>query len=247
MPRLLHHISARYQLVGDMALEQPSLPASEFVSFQNYVGLRGWTRTGRPYPAFRGICESSTCGFDFTDCAMLGGSRPGPVNRHGFGIVGCAGARLAPIMGPAPAGRPLDGWRTAPRMRETAVRGIRDVPRAPERVAAATPPPSGPVPHPRPAAESFSEILLASPSEFPYSTSAHGGVAQLGERLTGSQEVRGSIPLVSTRALNEAPTQVGAFFHIGTQGQRRHHDPHGRQDRALNGCRVHGNISRRGS
>ena len=41
-----------------------------------------------------------------------------------------------------------------------------------------------------------------------------GGVAQLGERLTGSQEVRGSIPLVSTRALNEAPTQVGAFFHI---------------------------------
>ena len=81
------------------------------------------------------------------------------------------------------------------------------------------------------AAESFSEIVLASPSEFPYSTSSHGGVAQLGERLTGSQEVRGSIPLVSTRALNEAPTQVGAFFHIGTQGQRRHHDPSGRQDR----------------
>ena len=75
----------------------------------------------------------------------------------------------------------------------------------------------------------------------------HGGIAQLGERLTGSQEVRGSIPLVSTRALNEAPTQVGAFFHIGTQGQRRHHDPPGRQDRALNGRRVHGSISRRGS
>ena len=79
--------------------------------------------------------------------------------------------------------------------------------------------------------ESFSKIALASPSEFPYSTSSHGGVAQLGERLTGSQEVRGSIPLVSTRALNEAPTQVGAFFHIGTQGQRRQHDPPGRQDR----------------
>ena len=78
---------------------------------------------------------------------------------------------------------------------------------------------------------SFSKIVLASPSEFPYSTSSHGGVAQLGERLTGSQEVRGSIPLVSTRALNEAPTQVGAFFHIGTQGQRRQHDPPGRQDR----------------
>ena len=99
----------------------------------------------------------------------------------------------------------------------------------------------------RPPPESFSKIALASPSEFPYSTSSHGGVAQLGERLTGSQEVRGSIPLVSTRALNEAPTQVGAFFHIGTQGQRRHHDPPGRQDRALNGRRVHGSISRRGS
>ena len=80
-------------------------------------------------------------------------------------------------------------------------------------------------------AKVFSKIVLASPSEFPYNTSSHGGVAQLGERLTGSQEVRGSIPLVSTRALNEAPTQVGAFFHIGTQGQRRHHDPPGRQDR----------------
>ena len=93
----------------------------------------------------------------------------------------------------------------------------------------------------------FSKIVLASAGEFPYSSFSHGGVAQLGERLTGSQEVRGSIPLVSTRALNEAPTQVGAFFHIGTQGQRRHHDPPGRQDRALNGCRAHGSISHRGS
>ena len=129
----------------------------------------------------------------------------------------------------------------------------------PDRRAAAAPParigpagaglrPRGPagLRRPRPP-ESFSKIALASPSEFPYSTSSHGGVAQLGERLTGSQEVRGSIPLVSTRALNEAPTQVGAFFHIGTQGQRRQHDPPGRQDRALNGCRAHGSISHRGS
>ena len=64
----------------------------------------------------------------------------------------------------------------------------------------------------RAATAKFSKNFLASSSEFPYSTSSHGGVAQLGERLTGSQEVRGSIPLVSTRALNEAPTQVGAFF-----------------------------------
>ena len=135
--------------------------------------------------------------------------------------------------------------------------------RVPGRRAAASPPPAGRAPRagsgiagpsvsspPRilaPAAESFSEIVLASAGEFPYSTSSHGGVAQLGERLTGSQEVRGSIPLVSTRALNEAPTQVGAFFHISTQGQRRHHDPPGRQDRALNGRRMHGSISQRGA
>ena len=185
--------------------------------------------------------KSSTCGFDFTDYGMLGGSRPGPVNRHGFEIAGWAGARLAPIMGPAPAGWPLGGWGTALWRREAAGGGTRDV-----LGAAALPPagralragsgiagPSflGPSRIRARAAESFSEIVLASPSEFPYSTSLHGGVAQLGERLTGSQEVRGSIPLVSTRALNEAPTQVGAFFHIGTQGQRRHHDPPGRQDR----------------
>ena len=134
------------KLAGDKALKRPSLPASEIVPSQNYAGLRGRIRTGRPFPAFRGMCESSTCGFDFTDCAMLGGSRPGPVNRHGFGIAGRAGARLVPIMGPAPAGWPLGGWRPAPRKRKTAVRGIRDVPRAPERRAAATPPPAGRVP-----------------------------------------------------------------------------------------------------
>ena len=97
--------------------------------------------------------------------------------------------------------------------------------------------------------ESFSKIVLASPSEFPYSTSTHGGVAQLGERLTGSQEVRGSIPLVSTRALNEAPTQVGAFFHINTQGQRRHHATSlddNEKDRPLNEHPSHGSIIRRG-
>ena len=141
----------------------------------------------------------------------------------------------------SPGGRergwPLGGWRTALRRREAAGGGTWDVPRAPGRRAAALTPP----------AERFSKIVLASAVEFPYSTFSHGGVAQLGERLTGSQEVRGSIPLVSTRALNEAPTQVGAFSHIGTQGQRRHHDPPGRQDRALNACRVHGSISRSGS
>ena len=58
----------------------------------------------------------------------------------------------------------------------------------------------------------FSKIVLASPSEFPYSTFTHGGVAQLGERLTGSQEVRGSIPLVSTIVNAKAFGIPKAFF-----------------------------------
>ncbi len=127
------------KLAGDKTLERPSLPASEIVTFQNYAGLRGRTRTCRPYPAFHGIRKSSTCGFDFTNYGMPGGCRPSPVNRHGFEIAGRAEVRLAPIMGPAPAGRPLSEWRAAPRKRKTAGGGIRDVPRAPEGRAAALP------------------------------------------------------------------------------------------------------------
>lgn len=130
------------ELAGNEILEQPCLPASELVSFQNYVGLRGWTRTGRPYPTSHRIHKLSTCGFDFTDCGMPGSSRPGPVNRHGFEIAGWAGARLAPTMGRAPAGWPLGGWRIALWRRNAAGGGTRDVPRAPERRAAATPPPA---------------------------------------------------------------------------------------------------------
>ena len=44
----------------------------------------------------------------------------------------------------------------------------------------------------------------------------HGGVAQLGERLTGSQEVRGSIPLVSTIVNAKAFGFPKAFFHAKT-------------------------------
>ena len=54
--------------------------------------------------------------------------------------------------------------------------------------------------------------MLAHPRWFPYSTSSlQGGVAQLGERLTGSQEVRGSIPLVSTMK-SQARVYALAFF-----------------------------------
>ena len=58
-----------------------------------------------------------------------------------------------------------------------------------------------------------SEKVLAQPSRFPYSTSSlQGGVAQLGERLTGSQEVRGSIPLVSTQESESLRVSSEAFF-----------------------------------
>ena len=67
--------------------------------------------------------------------------------------------------------------------------------------------------------ESFSKNVLASAGEFPYSTFSHGGVAQLGERLTGSQEVRGSIPLVSTIVNAKAFGIPKAFFHV------KHHAP----------------------
>ena len=134
------------KLAGDKALERPSLPASELVSFQNHAGLRSWTRPCRPSPAFHGMRKPSTCGFVFADYGMPGGCRPGPVNRHSFGIAGRAEARSAPITVPAPAGWPLRGWRPAPRKRKTSDGGIRDVPRALEGRAAATPPPAGHVP-----------------------------------------------------------------------------------------------------
>ena len=58
-----------------------------------------------------------------------------------------------------------------------------------------------------------SKILLDKPAEFCYYNQAprerhlagqteqhfHGGIAQLGERLNGIQEVSGSIPLISTK------------------------------------------------
>ena len=87
--------------------------------------------------------KSSTCGFDFTDYGMLGGSRPGPVNRHGFEIAGSAGARLAPIMGPAPAGWSLGGWRPVGWKRKPASGGTREALGAPGRRAAAAPPARG--------------------------------------------------------------------------------------------------------
>ena len=46
------------------------------------------------------------------------------------------------------------------------------------------------------------------------SKTEHGGIAQLGERLNGIQEVRGSIPLISTKktAKNRLKSRVLAVF-----------------------------------
>ena|SRR6266571_3480118 len=49
-------------------------------------------------------------------------------------------------------------------------------------------------------------VLLAS------SESAAGAVAQMGERMTGSHEVRGSIPLSSTWKINELEELVPLFL-----------------------------------
>ena len=45
----------------------------------------------------------------------------------------------------------------------------------------------------------FSEILEISVQQFHKQHISFGGIAQLGERLNGIQEVSGSIPLISTR------------------------------------------------
>ena len=49
---------------------------------------------------------------------------------------------------------------------------------------------------------------------------AHGGIAQLGERLNGIQEVRGSIPLSSTIKKQKTPLGRFLFFNIGELGKR---------------------------
>ena len=41
-----------------------------------------------------------------------------------------------------------------------------------------------------------------------------GGIAQLGERLTGSQEVSGSIPLISTTEKTCFRKKTGLFLHF---------------------------------
>lgn len=47
--------------------------------------------------------------------------------------------------------------------------------------------------------ELYFTIILTSKAVFYYNLNCLGGIAQLGERLNGIQEVSGSIPLVSTK------------------------------------------------
>ena len=62
--------------------------------------------------------------------------------------------------------------------------------------------------------ESIAKNFLHNLESSPIVSLCHGGVAQLGERLTGSQEVRGSIPLVSTIVNAKAFGIPEAFFHV---------------------------------
>ena len=64
--------------------------------------------------------------------------------------------------------------------------------------------------------ESIAKNFLHNLESSPIVSPRHGGVAQLGERLTGSQEVRGSIPLVSTIVNAKAFGISKAFFHAKT-------------------------------
>ena len=67
--------------------------------------------------------------------------------------------------------------------------------------------PKNPVSHPNNPKKSLHQ-RKSSPIVSP----RHGGVAQLGERLTGSQEVRGSIPLVSTIVNSKGHRISGGLF-----------------------------------
>lgn len=99
------------------------------------------------------------------------------------------------------------------------------------------------------ARERFSKIVLASPCEFPYSTSSHGGVAQLGERLTGSQEVRGSIPLVSTTVNAKSPGNWRLFSYEATAQTKvtPHQQPHPKKLRNLFPTSVHSLLTQHNS
>ena len=66
----------------------------------------------------------------------------------------------------------------------------------------------------KPVRKSFNKNLLHQAKHSPIVSPRHGGVAQLGERLTGSQEVRGSIPLVSTIVNPRGHRISGGLFHI---------------------------------
>ncbi len=68
----------------------------------------------------------------------------------------------------------------------------------------------------KPVRKSFNKNLLHQAKHSPIVSTCHGGVAQLGERLTGSQEVRGSIPLVSTIVNIKTFGKPEVFFSMKT-------------------------------
>ena len=58
-------------------------------------------------------------------------------------------------------------------------------------------------------------VDISGPIEYTDYCSEFGGIAQLGERMTGSHEVRGSIPLVSTKPLWRKPKRFFLYLAVG--------------------------------
>ena len=89
--------------------------------------------------------------------------------------------------------------------------------------------------------EAIAKNFLHNQESSPIVSSRHGGVAQLGERLTGSQEVRGSIPLVST-IVNAKPSGNRRLFSYTATAQTKvtpHQHPHRKKLRNLLPTSVH--------
>ena len=101
----------------------------------------------------------------------------------------------------------------------------------------------------KPVRKSFNKNLLHPRRSSPIVSPRHGGVAQLGERLTGSQEVRGSIPLVST-TVNAEPLGIRRLFSYAATAQIKvtpHQHLHPKKLRNLFPTSVHSLLTQHNS
>ena len=97
--------------------------------------------------------------------------------------------------------------------------------------------------------EAIAKNFLHNQESSPIVSPRHGGVAQLGERLTGSQEVRGSIPLVST-TVNAKPPGNWRLFSYEATAQTKvtpHQQPHPKKLRNIFPTSVHSLLTQHNS